>query len=72
MNTFDNQALNTLYNWSNRAWLCVPWKVDISRSTINSRQTATSVHPASAVQTQSDIYVTDPPYADAINYHEIT
>lgn len=29
-------------------------------------------HEANKIQTQNDIYITDPPYADAVYYHEIT
>ena len=35
-------------------------------------ESAIRTHPADAMATDADIYITDPPYADAVNYHEIT
>lgn len=72
--TFNNQALNTLFNYGCRglgglkgfilgeyASLPVP---DTVRVDIRCRPAETSDVP-------SDIFVTDPPYGDAVNYHEI-
>ena len=70
-NVFSNQALNTLYNWANRSFYdhtfvqsyqCWPLVTNGS----------VQCHNAKEVRGCQDIYVTDPPYADAINYHEIT
>ena len=70
---FSNQALNTLYNYGARGLLALknfmffkPTYVDvIGKSNILN-------HPAEGVTNSNDIWVTDPPYADAVNYHEIT
>lgn len=69
-NLFYNQALNTLYNYG-------------VRSTTNQNRENYKIFPvrgksviasqgAKEVSITSDIYVTDPPYADAVHYHEIT
>lgn len=73
--TFDNQALNPLYNYPVRASSSIEnilvathnnseLKGDISL-TINS-------HPAQEIEVENDIYITDPPYGDAVKYEEIT
>ncbi|HHF2982421.1 anti-phage-associated DUF1156 domain-containing protein [Vibrio alginolyticus] len=70
---FSNQALNTLYNYGARGLLALknfmffkPAYVDVigNSKVLN--------HPAEGVTNSNDIWVTDPPYADAVNYHEIT
>lgn len=75
VNTFSNQALNTLFNYAARA---VP---NLENHTIigfgeapGIAQVATQVAstPAAESSIQAEIYITDPPYADAVNYHEIT
>jgi putative DNA methylase len=70
---FINQALNTLLNYGVRSF---EYKAD------NSDDIPSKVLPdvsynvvCETVERHSercDIYITDPPYADAINYHEIT
>ena len=71
-NTFLNQALNTLYNYSNR-----PVRVLESAQILLNKRTANTLI-ASAVITDArdlhnncDFWITDPPYADAVNYHEL-
>lgn len=70
---FSNQALNTLYNYSQRAW---PDLVEVFGSGDASHPLSTThvVEPSEckAVRSPVDVFVTDPPYADAVNYHEIT
>jgi len=70
--TFSNQALNTLWvyiarpiptlgtliNFVNEAQLFGSFKIE----NVDARTT----------QTNADIFITDPPYADAINYHELS
>jgi putative DNA methylase len=71
---FDNQALNTLFNYgcrpfSNASDLLVK---TVKHFLLESRQVAEidSVG-ADQIQTINDIYVTDPPYGDAVKYEEI-
>ncbi len=72
--TFYNQAFNTFYNYGTRPF-------GFSRSYLEEppARTAdiTSIFevancPASEVSTNAELWITDPPYADAVNYHEIT
>jgi adenine-specific DNA methylase len=75
VHTFSNQALNTLFNYATRATSSLE-----SHSVIELGNSpafiSTDVHvlscAASDVVTKSDLYITDPPYADAVSYHEIT
>lgn len=71
--TYYNQALNTLYNYATRAWLGfgrASFKTD-HQPLLNIQF---SIHTGSAyeVENNCDFWITDPPYADAVNYHEIT
>jgi hypothetical protein len=71
--TFANQALNTLFSFCVRpihkldtAWPAVI-RITDDRATIN----IVSVTDARDLGVTCDFWVTDPPYADAINYHEL-
>lgn len=71
--TFYNQAFNTLMNYGTRSlrMLETCWLYNISN--IYSKGTATvSLSDARDVEITSDIWITDPPYADAVNYHELS
>ena len=72
-NVFSNQALNTLYNYASRSWASIDSIYftrlrDYPISTICEINT----HASSDIAHACDLFVTDPPYADAVNYHEIT
>lgn len=71
-NVFYNQALNTFYNYGCRASfpLLQLYSAELPSYTINDK-TKISCHPAGDLNSESDIYVTDPPYGDAVNYDEI-
>ena len=70
--TFYNQALNTLLNHGIRP-------TTVLRSTFCNDIPSSPVHGKSAVKPcdarevaeECDIWITDPPYADAVNYHEL-
>ncbi|MBF0227796.1 MAG: hypothetical protein HQK76_20300 [Desulfobacterales bacterium] len=72
-NVFYNQALNTLYDYGCRASVSglVFVKNKFSSYPI---MTITDVRslPAQDLSTENDIYITDPPYGDAVKYEEIT
>ena len=76
--TFSDQALNPLFNYGIRSWNY--WaKVFIGCKDVHDRLSIdtsikTNVHSVDArkIGEFSDLWLTDPPYADAINYHEIT
>ena len=72
-NVFSNQALNTLFSWAERS---VGSLINVNAigsriSEINSRSTV-EAHSSNQVRQPCDLFVTDPPYADAVHYHEIT
>jgi len=71
--TFDNQALNTLYNYGCRAFdgLSPFLKPKYKNYPINTSSNIETI-PAGQVSVENDIYVTDPPYGDAVKYEEIT
>jgi putative DNA methylase len=70
---FSNQALNTLASYSGRAFidLAPAFEIQSSHGVLAGRGEVTSSSSASVVR-EADLFVTDPPYADAVNYHEIT
>lgn len=71
--TFYNQALNTLWNYASRTLSAlgeqVQWHV-----TPCSAPTAVAVRAADARDTNvnRDLWITDPPYADQVNYDELS
>ena len=72
---FDNQALNVLYNYGCRASSCLldPLDGENAHAPIPAGVNHTlRNHPAHEVSEACDLWITDPPYADAVNYHEIT
>ena len=72
---FDNQALNVLYNYGCRASSCLldPLEGDNVSSPVPAGVSLTlRCRPAAEVTDSCEIFITDPPYADAVNYHEIT
>jgi adenine-specific DNA methylase len=72
-NTFLNQALNTLTNYGVRTTLShnSSWSLDVESDTTH-RNAFTISKDARNVNTLSDVWMTDPPYADAVNYHELS
>lgn len=71
--TFYNQALNTMNTWGGRslAMLDTLWLKMNFTNTI-SHKTKISLHDARQVNTLARVWITDPPYADAVNYHELS
>ena len=71
--TFYNQALNTLFNWGARAFSMTKetWLPNItSHETFG--ESVIAIKDARDVSDWAEIWITDPPYADAVNYHELT
>jgi putative DNA methylase len=73
-NTFENQALNTLFTYAHRGlansmsfllpdWSNYPFETGL--------KTEVQCVSASTSKSSADIFVTDPPYGDAIKYEEI-
>lgn len=72
--TFSNQALNTLFTYSVRplpkldtAWPAISGSVEEFQGLSSSTVTC----DARDLRETCDIWITDPPYADAVNYHEL-
>ena len=72
---FYNQALNTLFNYGCRSSSYLANQVELKGCKIfpldNLNYTVTT-SCANSIQIQNDIYITDPPYGDAVKYEEIT
>ena len=69
---FDNQALNTLFNYGGRGF----GFLDNFLSQECSSYPLAAKHevvcaPANELQADNDIYITDPPFGDAVKYEEI-
>ena len=71
---FDSQALNTLFNYGCRASRPA---LDLVDGKLKSFPLGVELslqvrcHAAAQIETVHDLYVTDPPYGDAVNYEEI-
>ena len=71
---FNNQALSTLFNYGCRG---SRYALDLTQSEYKQfkfhpeLRSELSCAPADAVSTNSDIFITDPPYGDAVKYEEI-
>lgn len=70
--TFDNQAINTMLNYPARGWLYVDDTIRIPRYFDNLKLGSTHSDSARNINEEQDIILTDPPYADAVQYDEIT
>lgn len=68
---FTNQALNTFFNYGCRSVWFTPSK-RISFYPLAKVHLSIACQCASDNRCKNDIFITDPPYADAIHYHEIT
>ncbi|MDX9958471.1 MAG: DUF1156 domain-containing protein [Spirochaetia bacterium] len=69
---FANQALNTQFNYSCRPIL----RLDTSKLQLDNRSTVCTSCTVTACDARdvtwtADYWITDPPYADAVNYHEL-
>ena len=74
VNIFDNQALNTLFNFGCRSFYGLK---DFIENDYASYPLPPSIHPslkslpANQIETENDLYITDPPYGNAVKYEEI-
>jgi len=70
--TFDNQALNTLFNYASQSFAYGARYFGDRFSTFPlMSETALKTGPAISQCRDTDIYITDPPYGDAVKYEEI-
>lgn len=72
-NVFYNQALNTFYNYGARSWafLSRTFLVDAASYPISGTSCEVGCENAAEVSGNYHLYVTDPPYGDAVSYEEI-
>lgn len=71
--TFSNQALNTLVAFGGRGFraLASSWFIKLSDGCVHAPY-ALQMVDARSTKHRAEIWITDPPYADAINYHELS
>lgn len=71
--TFANQALNTLFNFGTRSYGLLQESLikNFAYSTTPAVEKETQVIDARDLRHECDLWITDPPYADAVNYHEL-
>ncbi|CAN5239200.1 DUF1156 domain-containing protein [soil metagenome] len=71
--TFYSQALNTFYNHGTRSSYYIENQIILACKSFPLANTKMEVRasPANMLDVQNDIYVTDPPYGDAVRYDEI-
>jgi len=70
---FDNMALNTLYNYGTRGTeYCFSFIEQNYKNFYLKPNAFINSHPAKELEVENDIYITDPPYGDAVKYEEIT
>lgn len=71
--TFSNQALNTLFNYACRSSfnMFVLWQFALNNTHINTEKIV-KLTDARYGDFNCDYWITDPPYADAVNYHELS
>ena len=72
--TFYNQAFNTLYNYAGKglSLLKGTFFLNLQPKNVDFDLSDVELIDARQVNKNNDIWITDPPYADAINYHELT
>ena len=73
-NTFINQALNTLFNYGCRGFGACKGLLEFSApafATLSDQRLVVDSISCNQLNTKNDVYVTDPPYGDAVKYEEI-
>lgn len=70
--TFTNQALNTLFNYGTRTIKDMKEILTVSMPTIKCAPSIVKLRDARLIDENVTMWITDPPYADAVNYHELS
>jgi putative DNA methylase len=73
VDTYSNQALNTVFDFGTRAFLDLVnlWFFSINNFDVQAGSKL-SICDARSIEFVADFWLTDPPYADAVNYHELS
>lgn len=69
---FQSQTLNTFFNYPARGWLYASNLIDLPEYRVDLGKGQVISCPVHNISSNIDIFITDPPYADAVHYHEIT
>ncbi len=71
--TFYNQAFNTFFNYAGKGLglLKGSWYID-PECALSEGKPSVDVLDAREIDQDVDLWITDPPYADAVNYHELS
>src|SRR5271166_1959848 len=72
LNVFYNQALNTFFNFAKRSWAGHNDELRVPSFPLERVDAVVETADATRHVIPADLFVFDPPYADAIHYHEIT
>jgi len=70
--TFYNQAFNPFFNYAGKGFSLLKNNLLIKPPVCQSRHTNIHLIDARDINFNADLWITDPPYADAINYHELS
>lgn len=71
-NTFLNQALNPLFNYATRPLRFLESaQISLSKQAYAGGKGSIAIVDARDLSAECDLWLTDPPYADAVNYHEL-
>jgi adenine-specific DNA methylase len=70
---FYNQALNTLFNYLGRGWGMMGNPANANHLSYPTMgKTTIHLKDARFIEHECDMWITDPPYADAVNYEELS
>lgn len=73
VSVYYNQALNTLSNYAARGWVALKFQAQPNYQEVETSPNKwIQVLDARKIQTESHVWITDPPYADAVNYDELS
>lgn len=67
-----NQAFNTFFNWGHHSFFDMDFQFSTKNAHLGNGTVQIDNAAAADCQVVCDLWITDPPYADAVHYHEIT
>jgi adenine-specific DNA methylase len=73
--TFYNQAFNTMWEYGSRALPLLQGVYELNFEAVSKskiKEKVIKIDDARIISNQCDLWITDPPYADAVNYHELS